>query len=62
MQRLIIHLKKVDKVEAKAPKGTTKKKVFNTVNYIVSSATQISERLFQHKGNIHSYRFSSCKV
>ena len=61
MKRLILHLKKVGTVEVKGPKGKMMKKTFNTVNYKVSSDAQIADRLYQHKDNIASQRFSACK-
>jgi hypothetical protein len=61
MQRLILHLKHVDTVEVKASKGRLVKKTFNTVNYKVTSESQIADRLFQHRDNIASKRLTACK-
>ena len=61
MQRLILNLKWVPTVEVKGPKGKMMKKTFNTVNYIVTSAEQIADRLYQHKDNIASQRLTACK-
>ena len=61
MQRLVLHLKKVKTVEVKGPKGKMIKKTFNTVNYLVKSATDIADRLYQHKDNIKSQKLSFCK-
>lgn len=57
MKRLIIHLKKVEKVTDK--KG--KKKIFNTLNIPIKDDKEIVHHLSMHSENIKSQKISYCK-
>lgn len=61
MKRLIIHLKRVDKVKTpfynkKKKMMDVKMKIFNTLNLPFSSEKEKQHHLSMHDGNIKSYR------
>ena len=57
MQRLIIHLKKVEKVVVPFKNGT-KKKIFNTLNIPFSTKKELNYHLTRYSENIKSYKTS----
>ena len=65
MRRLIINLHSVTpvdvEVESPGKKVRTKKKIFNTVNYLVKNDVDIADRLYQHRFNTKSHKLSFCK-
>ena len=75
MQRLIIHLKRVEPVIVMVKQKTkgvhkdlkpkfetvAKKKIFNTLNFIISSEKEIAHHLSMHDKNIKSYKTSFYK-
>lgn len=52
MKRLIIHLKKVDKIG---------NKIYNTLNYIIKNQDEENYFLTKHHENISSYKVSFFK-
>lgn len=60
MRRLIIHLKRVDKVFVEE-KGKSKSKVFNTLSIPVKDDKEITYHLGVHGDNIKSHRVSFIK-
>ena len=66
MQRLIIHLKKVDKVSVLVKNPKTKQmqnktKIYNTLSFMVSNEKEILHHLSMNSENIKSHRISACK-
>lgn len=60
MKRLVIHLKRVDKVKVEE-KGKLKSKIFNTLNIPVKNDKEIAYHLGVHGDNVKSHRVSFIK-
>ena len=55
MKRLIIHLKKVEKISFKDKKGNDKTKIFNTLNISFSIEKEKNAHLSFYECNIHKW-------
>jgi hypothetical protein len=67
MKRLIIHLKKVDKVvveklDKKTGKTIKIPKIFNTLNIIFENNKQLNAHISRHKDNTKSYKVHAFNI
>jgi len=58
MKRLIIHLRKVEKVSVETKNGKLKSKIFNTLNIPVKTEKDIVYHLGLHGDNVKSHKIS----
>ena len=58
MKRLVIHLKRVDKVSVETKAGKSKWKIFNTLNIPVKTDKDITYHLGLHGDNVKSHKIS----